>query len=348
MRIDGPAVVTQPERGVHRRPQVDTPWPAPPAPQPEDLAAAATLLADAGPATPLVESRRLSERFDRSILLKLEMLSPVRSFKYRGALVAVGAMAEAGAGHTVVTASTGNHGQGVAFAGRRLGLRTVVVAPESAAQEKLDAMRGWGAEVHLAGDDLGEAQHVAESMAGDGVVYLEDGESAELMAGAATVTIEILEARPAVDSIILPIGGGNLIAGALLARRLGGMTTIVGAQSTAAPAATMSWLDGTMRLADCATFAGGLATTRPGNLALSVMVDDLETVALVDDEDLRAAMAIAMRATGLPIEGAAAAPIAALELFGDQLPGDEVVLVVTGNWCSRKELDDTLARLAET
>jgi threonine dehydratase len=324
------------EAGVYRRDKIDADWLARPVPQASDIAAAATLVASATEATPLVPSRQLSERFDRSILLKLEMLSPVRSFKYRGALVAVDSIAKAGGSHSVVTASTGNHGQGVAFAGRRLGLRTVVVAPESAAQEKLDAMRGWGAEVHVVGADLGEAQQVAESMAGDGVMYLEDGESPELMAGAATVTTEILEACPTVDSIIYPIGGGNLIAGALLANRLGdAAATIVGTQSTAAPSATMSWLDGTMLLADCTTFAGGLATTRPGNLALSVMIDDLETIALVTDDDLRAAMAISMRTSGLQIEGASAAPIAALERFGDALPGDQVVLVLTGNWCSQ-------------
>ena len=108
----------------------------------------------------------------------------------------------------------------------------------------------------------------------------------------------------------------------------------------------MSWLDGTMRLEDCTTFAGGLATTRPGNLALSVLVEDLETIALVTDEDLRAGMAISMNTTGLQIEGASAAPIAALERFGDSIAGDKVVLVLTGNWCSEKELSDTVALMA--
>jgi threonine dehydratase len=336
------------DAGIYHRSLTDSGWTGQAVPEADEIAAAAALVSSAAEATPLVQSLQLSERFGRSILLKLEMLSPVRSFKYRGALVAVDAIAKAGQSHSIVTASTGNHGQGVAFAGRRLGLDTVVVAPESAAQEKLDAMRGWGADVHVAGADLGEAQQVAESMAGDGITYLEDGESPELMAGAATVTTEILEACPTADSIVLPIGGGNLIAGALLANRLGGAsgTTIIGVQSTAAPAVTMSWLDGTMRLADCSTFAGGLATTRPGKLALSVMVNDLETIALITDEDLRAAMAILMRSTGLQIEGASAAPIAALERFGDSLGGEQVVLVLTGNWCSQNELDDTIERVA--
>lgn len=336
------------EPGLHQRPRESSHWPAPPAPQPSDIEAAMALIESVVAPTPLVRSDHLSERFGRSILLKLEMLSPVRSFKHRGALVAVDALAKAGGVESIVTASTGNHGQGVAYAGNRLGLSVVVIAPHGTAAEKLRAMRRLGADVQVMGDDLAEAQRISQSMETKTVAYLEDGEDPGLMAGAATVTTEILKARPTVGSIIYPVGGGNLVAGALLATRLfDGMTpTIVGAQSTAAPAVTVSWLEGAARTAPCTTFAGGLATTRPGEMALSVMNEDLTTMVLVTEDDLRHAMAISMYATGIAIEGASAASVAALERFGPEFDSDEIVLVLTGNWCSHQELSETVERFA--
>ena len=289
--------------------------------------------------TPLVLSQSLSARYGRQIYMKLEFASPIRSFKHRGALVALRRISEESGAHTVVTASTGNHGQGVAFAASLYGLKTVVYAPEGTAKEKLQAMRGLGAEIRIEGEHLGQAQQAAAGIAGNGISYIEDGESGDLMAGASTVLLEILESDSDLDTVIAPIGGGNLIAGSLLACELRrSKTGIIGVQSTAASGATQSWLGGEIVESECLTFAGGLATTRPGELALAVMIEYLDTIALVQEDDLYRAMALALFCTGMALEGAAASPIAALERFGESIPGERIGLLITGNWSSEQEI----------
>ena len=333
--------------GVYRRTVTPDGWPALPVPTPTELAAASALVAATEPPTPMVRSEALSRRFGRDVHLKLELLSPIRSFKHRGALVAVDRIARDPAVRTIVTASTGNHGQGIAYAGRRAGLAVQVYAPTATASVKLAAMRALGADVRVHGSTLDEAQVAAAAAAGNGAVYVEDGENADLMAGAATVVAEMLDAQPALDTIIVPVGGGNLIAGSLLARSArAGDVAIVGVQSAAAPAATLSWLAGRLVEAPCTTFAGGLATTRPGNLALDVMLRSLERLAIVTDADLDAAMAVALVAHGLQLEGAAASPLAAMMRHAEIIGGDTIGLVVTGNWASTAEIDRTVA-LAE-
>jgi threonine dehydratase len=290
----------------------------------------------------------LSQRFGRTVLLKLELLSPIRSFKHRGALVAVDRIRREAPGATVVTASTGNHGQGVAYAARRAGLAVDVYAPESAAAVKIAAMRALGAAVVVTGADLDIAQQRAQVMAdGRDRVYLEDGESPELMAGAATVTSEVLATAPDVETVVVPVGGGNLVGGALLARAaIGHPARIVGVQSTAASSATQSWLAGAMVAAPCSTFAGGLATTRPGALALDVMTRHLTDMVLVADADLDQSTADLLIAHGILVEGAAAATHAALARHEDELGRGPIALVLTGNWTTPAEARRAMA-LAE-
>lgn len=336
--------MTDPSPGVHRR----TPgggWPDPPAPNVAALRHARDLVAAAHPPTPLIRSHALSQTEGRSVYLKLEGTSAVRSFKFRGALVAVARAAEEDPERLIVTASTGNHGQGVAFAGRRHGVAVVVVSPESTLPEKRHAMESLGATVVVAGASLTEAESRAQQIATDrSGLYIEDGESPDLMAGAATVVMEMLEQQPDLDSIVVPVGGGNLIAASLLAvRGAGSPTAIVGVQSVSAPGATVSWLSGSIVRRDSHTFAGGLATERPGELSLAVMSRLLETMVLITDDDLRMASGRAFRSLGLVAEGAAAAPLAALRLEPEAIPGERIGLIVTGSWLSEDQLLEGLA-----
>jgi threonine dehydratase len=341
--------MSPPSAGIHSRPARRTAWPPAPAPQAADLRHAVALVGAAEPPTPMIRSPHLTTRYGRPVWLKLETCSPVRSFKYRGAVVALDAIAGDPRVLTVVTASTGNHGQGIAYAARRRGLGVVVVSPESAAPEKLVAMRELGADVRVEGSTLDESQRVACSLADAdaGALYIEDGENADLMAGAATVVLEMVAARPQLETVVVPVGGGNLIAGTLLGDALdGNHRTIVGVQSSAAAGATASWLSGALVEAPCTTFAGGLATTRPGELALAVMLEFLDHVAVVDEVDLLRAMGTSLATTGIQIEGAAAATIAAIERFGDSIPGDEIGLVLTGNWTTHRELSRAVELMA--
>jgi threonine dehydratase len=293
----------------------------------------------------MILSPALSRRYGKKVHLKLESLSPIRSFKHRGALASLSRLKADRDAVLVVTASTGNHGQGVAYAGTVLGIEVVVVAPTTALPEKVSAMRALGAQVELAGSNLSEAQQIAQDLASSsGGHYLEDGEDPALMAGAATVMCEIIESEPAVECVILPVGGGNLIAGSLLAcEHWSPTTTIIGVQSTAAPAVTVSWLAGRVEERECTTFAGGLATERPGHLALGVMRRLLADVVLVEESDLYRAVALGLKQTGCLMEGAAAAPLAALEAHVDAITADVIALVVTGSWISSGQLTNALA-----
>jgi threonine dehydratase len=294
--------------------------------------------------TPLIHSRSLSHRYRREVFLKLESLSPVRSFKHRGALAAVPRLVANHGTAGLYTASTGNHGQGVAYAGARADVAVTVCAPTNTLIDKVEAMRNLGASVTMAGSNLSEAQDAAKEMAdANGGIYMEDGEDPELMAGAASVVGEILVSQPEIGNIIIPVGGGNLIAGSLLiGQMVDPSVNMIGVQSVAAPAATISWLAGRVLEHPCATTAGGLATERPGFLAHKVMDRFLRTMVLVDEADLAHAIALGFRETGCIMEGAAAASLAALDAHFDDLGNGSIALVVTGSWLAADELASAL------
>lgn len=331
--------------GVHRR-TPDT------ASAPHRLVPAAHQIDDAYRAfrlsetpTPLVQSAALSQRYGRSVYLKLESLSPIRSFKHRGALPAVRELATRYS--RVVTASTGNHGQGVAYAAARVGIHSTVLVPETALPDKVAAIRSLGADVRVVGANLTDAQKAAEERAEQEYAgYLEDGEDPLLMAGAAGVMLEILDQLPSGGTVIVPVGGGNLIAGSLLAAERSSSVAVVGVQSAAAPAVCDSWRAGHCVERPSGTFAGGLATERPGLLSLDVILRRLTTMGLVTEDDLFAAIAVALRHAGTLLEGAAAAPLALLERYGTEIDGDPVVLVASGSWISSDQLTEALSREA--
>lgn len=335
--------------GVHRR-TPDGGWPDPPAPDLAALSQARREVAEAHPPTPLILSHALSNATGRTVHLKMEGTSAVRSFKFRGALIAVARAAAESPRRPIVTASTGNHGQGLAFAGRRHGVEVVVVSPETTLPEKRRAMESLGATVIVVGANLTGAEHHARQIASDrGGIYIEDGESPHLMAGAATVVMEMLDQQPDLDSIVVPVGGGNLIAASLLAAA-GSETgaSVIGVQSTAAPGATLSWQSNSIVREECHTFAGGLATERPGELSLSVMTRLLETMVLVTDDELRISSGHAFRSLGLAVEGAGAATLAALRLHPDSIPGERVGLILSGSWLSAEQLSEALALSARS
>ena len=290
--------------------------------------------------TPLMPSRQLSSDSQRSVHLKLECLSSIRSFKARGAIWSLAGLGPEQRRAGVITASTGNHGQGVAYAGRLLGMDVSVVAPHSLDPVKRGAMQSLGATVLIDGNDINESSDLALQLARErGLTYIEDGEDVALLAGAATVLWEMLEDRPDLDSVVVPVGGGNLIASCLwLAAVLDREIAITGVQSTFAPGTTLSWLNGAMTSADCRTSAGGLATSRPGALSLSVMNAYLETMILVEEHELANAISYALQNEGVVIEPAAAAGIAALRRFAQQMPGEMTGVILTGGWISASDL----------
>jgi threonine dehydratase len=317
-------------------------------PEPENLLAARRFVQSCHPRTAL---RRLSGPGYEGmgdVYVKCEDETDIKSFKGRGALWLLACLEARQPSAGVITASTGNHGQGIAYAAARIGMRSVVVVPEGCSPLKMDRIRSYGGELWIRGADLGAANAAAkEAAAAEGLSYVEDGDDPALMAGAATVGWEILEDRPEVDAIVVPVGGGNLIAGiALVAKRLKPAVRIIGVQSAAAPAVTRSFEAGHVVELPSETFAGGLATPFPGELAFRVLRDYVDDMCLVTEAELRSEIRQSLISRATLIEGAAAAPFAGLRKYGRSWDSRCTVLVQTGANISLQELEAVLA--AET
>jgi threonine dehydratase len=274
----------------------------------------------------------LSRDHGCSIFVKCENHGPVRSFKARGALYRMSLLAPEERTRGVIAASTGNHGQGIALAGRRLSVSATIVVPEGTPAIKADNILALGGQLKVFGRDLVEAEAEMHRIAGEtGSIIIHDGDDKDLMAGAGTIAWEILDQLPEVDAIVVPVGGGNLIASiAVVAKRLKPGIRIIGVQSEAAPSVYESWRRGTITPAPCETFAGGLATSRPGDLAFAVLKDIVDAMVLVSEDELRCALVEVLATTGQIAEGAGAAPFAALPRITAEIAGQKVVLLLSG------------------
>ncbi len=284
------------------------------------------------PRTPLYLSPTLSDCAGCEIYIKYENHSPVRSFKSRGALYGLSRLLPEEREAGVVTASTGNHGQAVAYAGGVLGIQTTIVVPPGTSSIKCEAIRSFGGDLRFFGRDLAEAAQYAQQLAADERrVYIEDGNDGGVMAGAASLAWEVVEDLPDVSVVVAPVGGGNLIAAiSLVVKRINPEVRIVGVQSEAAPAVARSWEAGRIIEVPCQTSAEGLATSFPGELAFQVIKDGIDKMLLVRENDLRRNVLTALRTTGQVVEGAGAAPFAALEKIGSEWRGSKVVLILSG------------------
>lgn len=312
------------------------------APAGQDLAAlpvARARLRELGIYSPVHRSPALCDRFGREVWVKYESFLAVGSFKLRGAIWAVEQAKLRGASG-VVTASTGNHGQGIAFAASRSSMPVTVFVPDGTDAVKQRRMREFGAQLRTAGTALSDAEAAAIQWAAQtGASYIEDGENADLMAGAASIGTEILQQVPGADTIIAPVGGGNLTAALCLAAlEAGSNATLAGVQSSAAGGVTASWLAGEVVESACTTLAGGLATQRPGRLSFDVLRHRLDLMCVVEEDDLWRGVRTAYDTLGHNLELAAVAPLAALERFGDSIGGEHVVLVASGGCIGSDQL----------
>lgn len=283
------------------------------------------------PPTPLFHSPRLSRRLGCEVYVKCENLSPIRSFKARGAIYCLSRLGADTAG--VACASTGNHGQGMALAARMFGRRAVVVVPRGTTEQKVEAMRYFGADLRIVGQDLAEAIATAQRIAAeDGLLYVEDGENADVMTGCATLALDVVEQLPDFQRLVVPVGGGNLIAAcALVMKALRPDAVLMGVQSEAAPAVYESWRAGqSVRLDRCATFAGGIATSYPCSFAFSFIRSGVDEMALVSEEALVQAALIMLEDAGQLPEGAGAAGLAALLADPARYSGQKVVILLSG------------------
>jgi threonine dehydratase len=290
------------------------------------------LVADYMAPTPLVPADLTHLGRADGLFTKHENLTPIRSFKVRGALCRLKLLSAEERAAGVVTASTGNHGMAVAFAARKFGTSAVVVVPERASALKTDGIKRLGAEVRTIGSVVSDAETAAKNIAEEeGRVLIVDGDDLAIMIGAGTVSLEILEALPEAQVLLVPVGSGNLIAGmASCAKLINPQIEVIGIQSTASPCVYESLKAARPTHVPSATFAGGLAADHPYGLAFSVLKEVVDDIVLVADDDIRRAMALALTEIGQVLEGAGAAPLAALAPLAERLEGKVVVAVLTG------------------
>lgn len=263
--------------------------------------------------TPTYRSAGFSETLGLELHVKYENFQPIRSFKVRGGLYTMSLLDGEQRARGVTTASTGNHGQGIAYGGGAMGVPVTVVVPHGTPDVKSRAIRRLGAELVVHGETIADgfarSRQIAEET---GMVYIEDGEDFGLMAGAGTIGLEIMEDLPDADAVVLPVGGGNLIAGVGTAiKATNPDVRLVGVQASNAPSVYRSWREGrTVTTATCDTFAGGLATTYPGGLAFEVLKGLVDEMHLVTEEEMKQAIPVVLEHTGFIAEGAAAAVFA--------------------------------------
>jgi len=282
--------------------------------------------------TPLYPYQSLSDEIGAEVWVKHENHQPTGAFKVRGGVNFMAHLPPEKRQSGVITASTGNHGQSVAFAARLFGVRAVVAMPNGANPVKVEAIRNLGAEIRFVGRDFDDCRdYVEETSAREGLRYLSSGDEPLLIAGVATYTLEIVETLPEVEVIIAPIGGGSGAAGACLAAKtVNPRIQVIGVQSEAAPAAYQSWKAGRRVEAPMTTFAEGLATRAPFEMPQAILRRDLDDFVLVGDDEIRAAMRLAIEKTRNLVEGAGAASLAAARKIRDRLQGKRAVLVLSG------------------
>jgi len=282
----------------------------------------------------------LSARLGVAVIVKVETVNPIRSFKGRGTWVAIDALVRdgiLGPDRPVVCASAGNFGQGVAFAAGPAGVRSVVYASTRANRGKLARMRALGADVHEVGEDFDTAVAAARSHAADtGAFMLVDGDDARISTGAATMALELTDAAergelPSPASVSVPVGNGALINGiGSWLRHAAPACRVVGVQAELAPAMTLSWRAGRPVDTDAATtYADGIAARVSIPLAVRLMDGRVDDMVLVPEAALHEAQAELTDALGITVEGAAAASWAAL--LASPRPEGPAVVIVTGS-----------------
>jgi threonine dehydratase len=264
---------------------------------------------------------------------KHENFQPTGSFKIRNGLALVTGLDDAQRARGVVGASTGNHGQGVAYAGARLGVGVTICVPAGNNPAKIDAMRAYGARVVEEGRDYDESVQVMERIARDeGLAIAHSTNDPRVIAGAGTMTLEILEEEPALDALIVAVGGGSQAVGAMtVARALRPSLEVYGAQAAGASAQHDSWHAREPRTTErAATFAEGVATRRSYDLTFPALRDGLAGFVTVTDAEIAAAMRTIVSTTHTLVEGSGAIGVAALAKLRDRLEGKRVAVVFCG------------------
>ena len=283
--------------------------------------------------TPLTASRTLHDITGAEIYLKAENMQRSGSFKVRGASYKLSRLSEKEYRCGVIAASAGNHAQGVAIAAAQYKIPCTIVMPETAPLVKVMATQGYGANVVLHGFNYDDAyQHCLELQEETGATFVHAFDDPDVIAGQGTLGLEMLSDLPDADVIVVPIGGGGLVAGiAIAARALRPNITIIGVQAAGASSCRTSLDAGELcTLPTITTIADGIAVKRPGELTFSLIQRLVDDVILVNDEEIIAAVLLLMERNKLLVEGAGAAGVAAVLSGTIELKGKKVLVPLTG------------------
>jgi threonine dehydratase len=324
-------VATAPRPGISAPAGADQRPPAAPCITLDDIEAARRRIADALTVTPCLHSRTLSELTGAQLYIKFENLQFTASFKERGALNRLLLLSPAECARGVCTMSAGNHGQAVAYHAHRLGIPATIVMPRHTPFVKVEHTRSHGAEVILYGDTLTEASaHAQHVMSQRGLTFVHPYDDRDVMAGQGTVALEMLEAAPELDMLVVPIGGGGLIAGvAVAARALSPGIDIVGVQTSTYPSMPAA-LRGEDAVCRGNTIAEGIAVKSAGVLTREIVRALVHDIVLVSESELECAIALLLNVEKTVAEGAGAAALAAVLSQPERYRGRKVGLILSG------------------
>jgi len=295
--------------------------------------------------TPLHDYPSLSELVGTHVWIKHENHHPVGAFKVRGGLNLAAQLSDEEREAGLFTASTGNHGQSIAFASRAFGLKATIAVPEGANPGKVNAMKWLGADVLTHGTDFDSAREWIKAYAYNNGGTFVGPTDEPLICGVGTYALEIINDLPDVDVIIVPVGAGSGVCGTCIAaKNINPGIEVIGVQSAQAPAMQKSWLSKDFVSADMGTFAEGIATRVPFENTQRIMRKYLDDFILVNDEDIKSAIVHLLTYTHNLAEGAGAASLSAAISIKERLIGKKVVLILSGGNLSLEKLKDILNR----
>ena len=297
----------------------------------DDIQAAAARLQGQVLPTPCLQSRTLSQISGARVFLKFENLQFTSSFKERGAYNKLVQLSNEERGRGVIAMSAGNHAQGVAYHAQRLGIRAVIVMPRFTPGVKIASTRGFGAEVVLHGDTLEAARaHAIELAAAQQLGFVHPYDDAAIIAGQGTAALEMLQQHPDLEALLVPVGGGGLIAGmALAAKSLKPGIAVIGVQ-TQRFAAMVNAITGSAHPQGVSTIAEGIAVGAPGQLCLPLIRAHVDELLLVDEGDIEQAIVMLLEIEKTLVEGAGSAALAALLRYPQRFAGKKVGMVLSG------------------
>lgn len=293
--------------------------------------------------TPLYNYPTLDKLIGTRTWIKHENHLPVGAFKVRGGLNLAANLTEHEKQNGLYTASTGNHGQSIAYAARAYGIKATIAVPEQANPGKVAAMRGMGAEVLHHGSDFDEARSWIEQIAEERGGKFVGPTDEQLIHGVGTYALEIIEELPSVDTVIVPVGAGSGVCGTgIVMKTINKEIEIIAVQSAQAPAMQLSWKSGKLIEAKMQTFAEGVATRVPFENTQKIMRKYVDDFLLVDDAQIMSAIRTMMEHTHNLVEEAAAIPLAAALNIKERLHGKNVVLIASGGNISMKNIRDAV------